>query len=134
MTQFLLPTTQKKLRGWMGLCNQLSHYVPGLAGEQAEFRKLLKKNVQFTVTGKMKEFDSAKKEIGNNILLNSFDVTRRSLVITNASGKGFGHILMQKRNETEYQTRITETDRTGNVTKDTGWLVIQVGSAILKPA
>ena len=41
VTQFPLPTMQKELRGWMGLCNQLNHYVPGLAGEQAEFRKLL---------------------------------------------------------------------------------------------
>ena len=50
LTQFPLPTTQRELRGWMGLCNQLNHYIPGLAGEQAKFRKLLKKNVQFTVT------------------------------------------------------------------------------------
>ena len=34
VTQFLLPTTQKELRGWMGLCNQLNHYVPGLAGSR----------------------------------------------------------------------------------------------------
>ena len=45
VTGFSMPATQKELRGWMGLCNQLNHYVPGLAGEQAEFRKLLKKNV-----------------------------------------------------------------------------------------
>ena len=44
VTKFPLPTTQKELRGWMGLCNQLNHYVLGLAGEQAEFRKILKKN------------------------------------------------------------------------------------------
>ena len=41
VTQFPLPTTQKELRGWMGLCNQLNHYVPGLEGEQSEFRKIL---------------------------------------------------------------------------------------------
>ena len=34
VTQLPLPTTQKELRGWMGLCNQLNYYVPGLAGEQ----------------------------------------------------------------------------------------------------
>ena len=83
VTQFPLPTTQKELRGWMGLCNQLNHYVPGLAGEQAEFRKLLKKNVTLTVTEKMREeFEAAKKAMGKNILLNSFNVTRRTLVIT----------------------------------------------------
>ena len=68
VTKFPLPTTQKELRYWMGLCNQLNHYLPGLAGEQAEFRKLLKKNVQFTVTPRMvAEFESAKKAMGNSI-------------------------------------------------------------------
>ena len=65
VAQFPLPTTLKELRGWMGLCNQLNHYVPVLAGEQAEFRKLLKKNVTFTVTEKMmEEFEAAKKAMG----------------------------------------------------------------------
>ena len=32
VTQFPLPTTQKELKGWMELCKQLNHYVPGLAG------------------------------------------------------------------------------------------------------
>ena len=68
VTKFPLPTTQRELRGWMGLCNQLDHYVPKLAGEQAEFRKLLNKNVQFIVTEQMeREFETAKKEMGNNI-------------------------------------------------------------------
>ena len=79
VTKFPLPTTQKELRGWMGLCNQLNHYLPGLAGEQAEFRKLLKKNVKFKVTNKMmEEFEAARKAMGNNILLNAFDVIRRT--------------------------------------------------------
>ena len=49
----------------------------------------------------MKEFEAAKKAMGNNLLLNAFDVTKRTLVITDASGEGFGHILMQKRKENE---------------------------------
>ena len=133
VTKLLIPTTQKKLRGWMSLCNQLNHYVPGLAGDQAEFRKLLKKNVTFTVTEKMKqEFEAAKTAMGNNILLNAFDVTKRTLVITDASGEGFGHILMQKRNEEEVEARAQARNNDGEMTYDTGWVVIQVGSAALK--
>ena len=72
MTKFSLPTTQKDLRGWMGLCNQLNNYVPGVAGEPAEFRKLLKNNVAFTVTEKMlEEFEAAKNAMGKNIFLNA---------------------------------------------------------------
>ena len=106
----------------MGLCNQLNHYVPGLAGEQAEFRKLLKKNVTFTVTEKMrKEFEAAREAMGKNILLNAFDVKRRTLAITNASASGFGHILMQKRNKDEIKVRAQRSNREGTITNDTGW-------------
>ena len=41
VTRFPLPTPQKELRGGMGLCNLFNQYEPGLAGKQAEFRKLL---------------------------------------------------------------------------------------------
>ena len=72
VTKFPLPTTHRELGGWYGLCNQLNHYVPGLAGKQAEFSKLLKKNVQFTVTPRKEaEYGSANKAMGNSILLNS---------------------------------------------------------------
>ena len=65
-----LPTTQKELRGWMGLCNQFNHYVPELAGKQTEFMTLLKKNIQVTVTPQMEaECESAKKTMGSKNLL-----------------------------------------------------------------
>ena len=70
------------------------------------FRKLSKKNVTFTVTERMvKEFEAAKEAMGKNILLYAFDITRRTLVITDASADGFGHILMQKRNKNEVMVR-----------------------------
>ena len=130
MTKFPLPSNQKEPRGWLGLCNQLSHYVPALSGEQSEFRKLLKKNVAFTVTEKMfkeEEFEAEKAAIWKNIILNAFDVTRRTLVITDASGEGLRHILMQKRNASELQVKTRRMNRSG-------WLGIQVGSVALKPA
>ena len=81
-----------------------------------------------------REFEAAKKAMGNNILLNSFDVNRRSLVITDASGEGFGHIHMQKKND-QFEARAQATNRrTREVTSNTGWVAIQVGSAALKPA
>ena len=72
-----------------------------------EFRKLQKKDTSFEVTAKVKEeFESAKKAIGVNILLNSFNVNRRSLVVTNASGDGFGHILLQQKEGGEVLARV----------------------------
>ena len=129
------PSNQKDLRGWIGLCHQLNYYVPGLAGEQAEFGKLLKKNVAFIVTEKMlEEFEAVKAAMGKNILLNAFNVTRTTLVITDASEEGFGHTLIQKRNASKRQVTMGRMNRKGEVTMDTGWVVIQVGSATMKPA
>ena len=77
--------------------------------------------------------EGAKKAMGNNILLNAFDATKRTLVITDASGEAFGHIMMQKRNEDKVEKRAQAVNREGVITKDTGWVVIKVGSAVLKP-
>ena len=38
--------------------------------------------------------EGAKKAMGNNILLNAFDATKRTLVITDASCEGFWNIMM----------------------------------------
>ena len=67
------------------------------------------------------EFESAKEAMGNSILLNSFDVTKSSLIITDASGDGFCLILLQKKRNNEFEARAqTQNRRTGEVTKDTG--------------
>ena len=81
-----------------------------------------------------KEFEAAKEAMGKNMLLNAFDVTRRTLVITDASADGFGHILMQKRNENEFMVKTQRSNREGAITNDTGWVVIQVGSVAIKAA
>ena len=72
--------------------------------------------------------------MGMKILLNAFSVTRRTLVITDASAEGFRHILMQKKNKSEVQVKAQAVNRKGVITKDTGWEVIRVGSAALKTA
>ena len=80
------------------------------------------------------KFESAKKAMRNSILLNSFDIPKRSLVITDASGDGFSHILLQRNENSVLEARAQATNRrTGEGTSDTGWVVIQVGSAALKP-
>ena len=76
----------------MGMCNHINHYMSNLAGKQATFRKLLKKGEPFIVTENMdEEIKADKKAMADNILLNVFDARRRTLVIINASGEGFGH-------------------------------------------
>ena len=106
----------------MGCCNQLNHYEPGLAGEQVLFRMFLKKGEPFIVMKEMnKEFEATKVAISNNIILNVFDMSKPSLLVTDALGDKFGQILMEKKE--------------GKLDDLAGcWSVIQVGSAALKPA
>ena len=47
-------------------------------------------------------------------------VARGTLVITDASADGFGHILMQKRNENEIMVKAQSGNREGVITSDTG--------------
>ena len=47
---------------------------------------------------------------------------------------GFGHILMQKRNKDEVMVKAQRGNKKGEITGNTGWVVIQVGSAALKLA
>ena len=48
--------------------------------------------------------------------------------------KDLGTFFMQKINESEVQVKAQAVNREGMITKDTGWVVIQVGLAVLKPA
>ena len=41
---------------------------------------------------------------------------------------------MQKKNDNKLEVRGQATNRAGEITNDKGWVVIQVGSAALKPA
>ena len=57
------------------------------------------------------------------------------LVVINTSVDGFGHILLQKKENNVWEVRAQATSRrTGEVTSDTGWVVIQVRSAAIKQA
>ena len=64
------------------------------------------------------EFESAKRTMGESILLNSFEVNRKSLVVTDASGDGFGHIM--KKEDNVWAMRNKAARKTGEVTNDTG--------------
>ena len=57
------------------------------------------------------EFEPAKKVMGNSILLNSFDVTKRSLVITDPFGDSFGHVLLQRKENNLWEARAQSTSR-----------------------
>ena len=79
-----------------------------------EFRKLFKKDTHYVVTEHMiKEFYFKKEAMRRNILLNTFDANKKSLVITNASGHGFGHILLQQKEDGSLSSKPKHWTMTG---------------------
>ena len=83
---------------------------------------LLKKGELFIITKKInKEFEVEKAAIIKNIMLKALYIRRPTLVITNVSSDGCGHILLlNKEGKLE--------DKEGD------FLIIQVGPEALKPA
>ena len=88
----------------------------------------------FVTNDMIEEFELQKAAKGRNILQNSFDVNKRSLVVTDASGDGFGHILLQQKEDGSLAARVQVAGRSGEVEKETGLVMIQVGSEALQPA
>ena len=83
---------------------------------------MLKKGELFIITKKIhNEFEVEKAAIIKNIMLKALDIRRPTLVITDASSDGCGHILLQKK-----EGKLED--------KEGDFLIIQVGSAALKPA
>ena len=69
-------------------------------------------NIQFIVTPEIKaEIESSKKVMGNSIILNSLNITKRSLVLNDASQDVFGHIILQRKESNVFEARAEATNK-----------------------
>ena len=59
--------------------------------------------------------------MGINLILNAFDVPKRTLFIKEAASEGFGHILMQNRNEEEVEVRAQTRNNEGRSLRTEDW-------------
>ena len=78
-------------------------------------------------SGKEDEVEAAKKQMPRACKWLSWWKKRLT-----ALSKVHAHILMQKRNESKWQLRTGRMNSKGEVTMDTGWVVIQVGRPALE--
>ena len=61
---------------------------------------VLKKGEFFIITKELRyNFEAALEAIGKNILMDTFIVNRKKLVVTDAPGDGFENILLQKKED-----------------------------------
>lgn len=90
------PADAKELRGFLGLCGWLSHFVPGYASIAAPLFTLLKKGVTFVWTSDhATAFRTLKEKMRAANPLQRFNPDLKTYVTTDASDKGAGAVLSQ---------------------------------------
>lgn len=96
--EFPVPHDVTSLRSFLGLANQLGHFLPDLAQTTICLRQLLKKGVAFTwLEEHQQEFDKVREILTSDLLIKPFDPTLRTELLTDASRQhGLGYALLQR--------------------------------------
>ena len=80
------PKSVSEVRGFLGYVNALSIWNPNLAIKLKAIHELTKKNVEFTWTEHhQRTFDDVIKELISQIRLTSFDMKKKTVVVTDTS-------------------------------------------------
>ena len=92
------PTNVSELRSFLGMANQLGHFIPDLAQMTPRLRMLLKKSVAWLwMDEHQQEFDKVKKLLAQELLVHHYDPMLETTVLTDASRlHGTGYALMQE--------------------------------------
>ena len=101
LKEFPRPHDEKSLRSFLGLANQIGHFMPDLSQATKKMRQLLKRNTVFLWTPEIEEeFQQAKKILTLEMLIKPFDPTLPTHVLTDASRlHGLGYLLLQHKTE-----------------------------------
>lgn len=96
------PETASEIRGFLGLVNYSSRFIPDLATLSEPLRRLTRKGVHFN-WGQEQEhaFEELKRRLTNAQTLGYYDPKAETIVITDASPVGLGAVLVQKQNGDE---------------------------------
>lgn len=101
ITKFRAPKDVTELRSFLGLANQLGHFIPDLTHSTKEIRKLLKKNTTFQwLPVHDDEFQRVKSILTCDLIMQPFDSSLRTELLTDASRlHGLGFCLIQINND-----------------------------------
>ena len=101
---FPTPTNVTDVRSFMGLSNQFMDYLPDLKQNLEPIKDLLKKQNAFLWTSDhAKAMEQVKTLITEESSLARFDPNKHLVLITDASKKGLGYVLLQTDNEPEVE-------------------------------
>jgi hypothetical protein len=100
------PTTQTKVRGFLGLAGYYRKFVEGFSSIARPMTQLLKKDKKFEWTPKCEEsFQELKKRLVTAPVLTMPDITKNFDVYCDASKLGLGCVLMQEGKVIAYLSR-----------------------------
>ena len=110
IAKFPTPTDVSKLRSFLGLANQLIHFVPDLASVTSPLRELLKKDVAFTwLEDQDRVFNDTKAKLTKSLSLQTFDPNLPTYLVTDASRlHGLGFALIQSRQGPKFPERLIQ--------------------------
>jgi hypothetical protein len=100
--QFPVPKDLSSLRGFLGLANQLGHFLPDLAHMTVNLRLLLKKDVNFLWLQQphQEDFELICKILTSDLVVRPFDPKLKTELLTDASKlKGLGYALLQRKSD-----------------------------------
>jgi transposase InsO family protein len=105
ITDFPTPTDLTSLRSFLGMANQLSHFLPDATHGMVKMRQLLKKNSSFVwLPDHAEEFASAKKLLCSVSGVKYFDPKLPTVLLTDASRLyGLGFALVQVEADGKYR-------------------------------
>ena len=90
------PTNTKDIKGFIGLANQLGHFVPDLTHSVNALKELLRKNVAWQwLPDQEKAFQTTKDILTGKLVLRPFNPNHVAELITDASRIGLGFALLQ---------------------------------------
>ena len=94
---FPRPENIQDIRSFMGLAQQLGHFLPDLAHVSEPLRQLLKKNQAWLWLPDHEEaFQEAKKMLTGDLLVSHFGPNLATELVVDASRKGLGFALIQR--------------------------------------
>ncbi|CAC5410726.1 unnamed protein product [Mytilus coruscus] len=93
---FPVPTTEKQVRSFLGLCNYYRKFVQGYSHIAGPLHNLTKDNVPFQWTKDCQvAFDKLKKTLISSPILAYPDMSKDFILTTDASGTAIGYFLAQ---------------------------------------
>jgi transposase InsO family protein len=95
--EFPVPRDLTGLRSFLGLANQLGHYIPDLSQLAEPLRPLLRKNTAWVWTpAHQRTFEKVKAALTAELSTHFFDPSLQSYILTDASRVGLGYLLLQE--------------------------------------